>query len=87
MSKRTTRFERFDKRKEVNELEKMSLRALRVNVGYTQEEAANMLKINKKTLYNWENGTSYPSVDKIPDICELYGTSYDRINFLLKNPL
>jgi transcriptional regulator with XRE-family HTH domain len=61
---------------------RISLRAARVNAGLSQEEAACKLGVSKKTLGNWENGITFPSADKINLICELYGVSYDQLNFL-----
>lgn len=61
---------------------KISIRAARVNVGLSQKEAATHLGVSTKTLCNWENGITFPSADKIPAICELYGVSYDQLNFL-----
>ena len=61
---------------------KISIRAARVNVGLSQKEAAIRIGVSNKTLGNWENGITYPPVDKIPVICELYGVSYDNLNFL-----
>ena len=63
-------------------LVKISLRAARVNAGYSQKEAARLLNISNKTLGSWEKGITFPPVDKIPDICRLYGVSYDNLNFL-----
>jgi transcriptional regulator with XRE-family HTH domain len=61
---------------------KITLEAARVNAGYTQKEAAKLLHISNKTLQNWESCKSFPSADKIAEICTLYGVSYDNINFL-----
>ena len=61
---------------------KISLRAARVNAGYSQKEAADLLEVSNKTLGNWENGITFPSADKIIAICNLYGVSYDNLNFL-----
>ena len=66
---------------------KMTLKAARVNAGYTQKEAAKKLGVSNKTLFKWENGLSFPNAKKIELICELYGVSYDDIIFLLNNPL
>ncbi|MBR5199867.1 MAG: helix-turn-helix transcriptional regulator [Bacteroidales bacterium] len=66
---------------------KITLEAARVNAGYTQKEAAQMLKISNGTLGKWENGETFPSADKINDICELYGVGYDHLNFLPKRSL
>ena len=60
---------------------KITLEAARVNAGYTQKSAAKRLRVSNKTIQNWESRKSYPSADKIPEICELYGISYDNINF------
>ena len=61
---------------------KLSIRAARVNVGLSQKEAAERIGVSNKTLGNWENGNTFPPVDKIPVLCELYGVSYDNLNFL-----
>lgn len=61
---------------------KISIRAARVNVGLSQKVAADHIGVSNKTLGNWENGITFPPADKIPVICELYGVSYDQLNFL-----
>ena len=60
---------------------KLTLKAARVNAGFTQKEAANHLKISNKTLSGWENGDFFPRADKIAEICNLYGVTYDHLNF------
>lgn len=66
---------------------KISIRAARVNAGYSQKEAADRLGVSNKTLGNWENGITFPPADKIAAICELYGVSYDNLNFLPSDSL
>lgn len=66
---------------------KITLAAARVNAGYAQKKAAKLLNISNKTLSNWEKGTSYPTADKIEELCELYGIAFDNLNFLPNNPL
>ena len=66
---------------------KITLKAARVNAGLSQKEAAERLGISNGTLCNWENGVSFPDAQQIALICELYGVSYDSINFLPNNPL
>lgn len=66
---------------------KITLKAARVNAGYTQSEAAKELKVSNKTLCAWENGNSMPKADKIDALCKLYGVPYDGINFLPNSPL
>ena len=66
---------------------KMTLEAARRNVGLTQKEAAEKLGISNKTLCDWENYRTFPGADMIPKICDLYGVTYDHLNFLPKNPV
>ena len=66
---------------------KISLKAARVYAGLSQKEVATTLKISNKTLSNWENGKSFPDAEKIDALCNLYGLSYDNINFLPSNSL
>ena len=66
---------------------KISIRAARVNAGYSQKETADRLGVSSKTLGNWENGITFPPADKISLICALYGVSYDNLNFLPSDSL
>lgn len=59
----------------------ITLRALRVNAGYDQKTAAQIIGITPETLGNWENGRSFPTVPQIAKIENLYGVSYADINF------
>lgn len=63
----------------------MTLKAARVNRNLTQTEAAEKLGISKYTLWNYENGRSYPDVRVIKEMEKLYKLSYDDINFLPNN--
>lgn len=42
---------------------KITLAAARVNAGYSQKEAASRLKINERTLQNYESGANVPDWD------------------------
>lgn len=59
----------------------MHLKAARVNAGYTQEEAAKMLGIGKRTLVNYEQYKTVPSIELAKKMAELYRTSVDNIIF------
>ena len=63
---------------------KITLRAARINAGFSQEDAASLLQISTKTLSSWENGITFPSAKKIECLCALYDVSYDDIIFLPK---
>ena len=65
----------------------MTLKAARVNSGYTQKEAARYLNVSNKTLCNWEHGRSFPKASQIEAICYLYKVSYDELIFLPKSSL
>lgn len=60
---------------------RVTLRAARVNRGLKQSEAAERLGKNKKTIYLWETGKAKPSLDMVEPICNLYGVSYDEIDW------
>ena len=66
---------------------KITLKAARVNAGLSQKEAALKLKVSNSTLSKWEKGRTVPDVTFVPKICDLYGVSYDNLNFLPNNPL
>ena len=61
---------------------KISLAAARVNKSMTQEEAAKRLHVSKKTIQNWENGITYPTIKMIDEICKLYEIPMDNLLFL-----
>ena len=65
-------------------MQKMTLRAARVNAGYDQKQAAKLLDITPKTLSFWENGKRQPTVDMALKICELYKVAFDDVIFLPK---
>ena len=63
----------------------MTLKALRVNAGYDQKSAAQIIGVTPETLGSWERGKSFPTVPYITKIEDLYGVSYSDINFLPVN--
>jgi DNA-binding XRE family transcriptional regulator len=62
-------------------MKKISLKAARVNAKLSQKEAAKILGISNKTLCSWEKGKTYPDQPMIEKICNLYGLTYDQIDF------
>ena len=61
---------------------KITLKAARANVGLSQYEAADRLGVSRSTLYLWEKGVTSPKVAMFKKIEELYGISYNELNFL-----
>lgn len=60
---------------------KLTLKALRINKGYNQEKAANLIGISVETLANYEKGLTYPDIPTLKKIEKVYETKYDNINF------
>ena len=63
---------------------KISLKAARVNADLTLDEAAEALHTTRQTLINYEKGVTSPTVDKLIEICHLYGVRIESISFLPK---
>lgn len=63
-------------------MNRISLKAARVNVGLPQKKAAKLLKVSPCTLSKWERGISMPKVNQIDAICNLYNVTYDMLIFL-----
>lgn len=60
---------------------KLTLKAARVNSGFTQKQASILIGVSSKTLCAWEKGDSFPTPKHIDKICRLYGVNYDDITF------
>lgn len=60
---------------------KLTLKALRINKGYTQEFAASLIGVSVETLAKYEKGLTYPDIPVLKKIEEVYETKYDNINF------
>lgn len=58
---------------------KISLAAARVNARLTQDDVSKALRISKKTLGNWENGTAEPSFASLLALANLYGIPVNNI--------
>lgn len=60
----------------------ITLKACRVNAGYTQKEASEKLGITSATLGNWERGKTFPKIDQVERIATLYGVNVNDLIFL-----
>ena len=60
----------------------LTMKAARVNAGLKQAEAAKEIGVSLSTIKNWESAKSFPKQPMIEKICEVYGVTYDTINFL-----
>lgn len=64
---------------------KLTLKAIRVNNGWSQEKAADLYKVSKDTISNYENYKTFPDVPIIENILQATGLKYDDIIFLPDN--
>lgn len=67
------------------EIMRVTLKAARVNKGYTLEEAAKKIGIGKRTLLSYEKGATFPNQQTIDSILRVYDAGYDDIIFLPQN--
>jgi transcriptional regulator with XRE-family HTH domain len=58
------------------------LKQKRTSLKLTQDEVAEQLGITRQTISNWENGRSYPDIERMVHLSEIYQLSLDE---LLKN--
>lgn len=63
---------------------KATLKAIRVNNGWSQEQAAKLYGVSVATLQNYELGKTFPDVPIINKIIEVTGIGYNDIIFLPK---
>lgn len=63
----------------------MTLKAIRINNGWTKQETAKKFGVSVDTLYNYEAGKTYPDVPIINRILKATGMKFDDIIFLPSN--
>ena len=61
---------------------KITLKAARVNKGFSQIDAANALGVSVVTLRSWEKGITFPNVEQIKKLEDVYSVGYKDIIFL-----
>lgn len=57
--------------------ERLKLR--RVELNLTQEYVAEVLGITRQTISNWENGRSYPDIERMIRLSDVYSLSLDEL--------
>jgi len=63
---------------------KISLRAARVNAGFTQKQAADKLLIGTSTLQGYESGKRQPRMDLLGRMETLYGISIQHFRLAVE---
>ena len=55
------------------------IRALRKSAGLTQKDLADKLGISFQAVSKWEKGNTLPDTVIIPELCEILGTTADKL--------
>ncbi|WP_270790358.1 helix-turn-helix domain-containing protein [Enterococcus diestrammenae] len=56
-----------------------SLQHYRMNNGMTQEQLAQILNVSRQTISKWENDRSFPDIENLIWLCDLYHISLDEL--------
>lgn len=64
---------------------KFTLKAIRINKGWSREEASKLYGVSVDTINNYENYKTFPDVPIIENILNATGLQYDDIIFLPNN--
>ena len=54
----------------------MNLRELRIDLGLSVIDVANLLGFSRQSVYNWERGLGLPSTEDIEKFEEVYGERF-----------
>lgn len=63
----------------------LTLKAARINVNLTQNQAAKLLNVSNDIISNWERGKTLPNAEQIRKIVDLYKVPYENLIFCLNN--
>ena len=63
---------------------KLTLKKARMLAELKQTEAANALGVSEVTLSNWENGITFPTIDKVIKMSKLYNLPLEAFEFKIK---
>jgi len=58
---------------------KEQLRKIRKEKNMTQEQIAGMIHVSRQTISNWENGKSYPDIESLILLSDIYKVSLDEL--------
>lgn len=56
-----------------------NLQFLRTHLGITQEQLAERLEVSRQSVSKWESGVSYPEMDTLLRLCDLFSTDLDTL--------
>ncbi|GAB6434004.1 MULTISPECIES: helix-turn-helix domain-containing protein [Bacillus] len=55
------------------------LKKLRESKGFSQEDVAKKIGVTRQAVYKWENGKSYPDIDNLILLSEMYNVTLDEL--------
>jgi transcriptional regulator with XRE-family HTH domain len=67
------------------EIMKITLKALRVNAGYTIETASRELGISTVTLRSYETKKTIPNMEMLSKMLELYNAKFSKFEYSAKD--
>lgn len=56
-----------------------NLQFLRARAGITQEQLAEQLEVSRQSVSKWESGASFPEMETLLRLCDLYDTNLDTL--------
>ena len=56
-----------------------NLQFIRAQAGITQEQLAEQLEVSRQSVSKWEGGQSFPEMDTLLRICDLYDVNLDTL--------
>ena len=56
-----------------------NLQYIRMQAGITQEQLAEQLEVSRQSVSKWESGASFPEMDTLLRICDLYDVNLDTL--------
>ena len=57
----------------------VNLQRFRMERGMTQEQLAERMGVSRQTVSKWESSASYPEMEKLLALCELFGCTLDEL--------
>jgi transcriptional regulator with XRE-family HTH domain len=57
----------------------LNIKIMRKQIGMSQTELAEKLKVNQTAISQWERGVSLPACEKLPDIAEALNCTIDAL--------
>lgn len=61
-------------------MQKISLKAARINANLTQKEAAEKAGCSDMTIVHYENGTRSPRIDILQKLLKVYGITAEQLD-------